>query len=300
MTQLGELQKALPRFQDAGIKLYAVSYDAPDALAAFARAQGITFPLLSDLGSRVIRRFGILNTLIPEEDVPFYGVPFPGTYVLDENGIVREKFFPRHLAMRESADRVLDSALGEILRTDEDPSALGGDADVRVTAFFRGGPLKSGPRRDLVVRFDLRAGLHIYGEPVPQGMVATTIEVEGPEGLHVDEAEFPPTRPFRLEVMDADLDVWSGRVDVRIPVWADSKLVCLMRPVDPTTVPLTVRVRYQACDETTCLIPRTEALRVDVPLAPHDVPAFLDQSGHHTVEMDSARYFREMIERGKK
>lgn len=299
MTQLGELQKALPRFEEAGIKLYGVSYDAPDALAAFAKAQGIGFPLLSDLDSEVIRSFGILNTLIPEDDVPFYGIPFPGTYVLDEEGIVREKFFPRHLANRESADTVLESALGEILRVEDDPAADGGDDDVKITAFFHGGPLRSGPRRRLVVRFELRDGLHIYGEPVPDGMVATKITVEGPEGLIVEDPILPRTEPLRLEALDADLQVWSGTVDIALPLWANSKLVCVMRPVDPNVIPLDVTVRYQACDDTTCLIPRTERLSVEVPLASHDVPTFLGGTGHHQVDMDSEKYFGEMITRGK-
>lgn len=300
MTQLGELQKALPRFEEAGIKLYAVSYDSPDALAAFAQAQGIGFPLLSDLGSEVIRRFGILNTIIPKDDVPFYGIPFPGTYVLDEQGIVRQKFFPRHIAQRESADTVLESALGEILMGEEDPAVDGGDDDVQITAFFHGGPLRSGPRRRLVVRFELREGLHIYGEPVPDGMVATQITVEGPEGLIVEPPIFPPTEPLRLEALDADLHVWSGRVDIPIPIWANSKLVCVMRPVDPKAITLDVTVRYQACDDETCLIPRTDTLRVEVPLAPHDVPTFLDGTGHRPVQMDSKKYFKEMIQRGSR
>ena len=37
MTQLVELQEALPKFEAAGIKLYAVSYDEPAALAQWAR-----------------------------------------------------------------------------------------------------------------------------------------------------------------------------------------------------------------------------------------------------------------------
>ena len=61
MTQLVELQAAQPRFEAAGIKLYAVSYDEQAALAEFARHHGITYPLLSDKGSRVIRQYGIQN-----------------------------------------------------------------------------------------------------------------------------------------------------------------------------------------------------------------------------------------------
>ena len=77
MTQLVELQEALPKLQAAGIKLYAVSYDEADALAEFARHQGITYPLLSDEGSKVIRRYGIQNHFVTRDQIPFYGIPFP-------------------------------------------------------------------------------------------------------------------------------------------------------------------------------------------------------------------------------
>ena len=60
----------------------------------------MTYDLLSDVDSAVIREFGILNTLISPDDPEqaagrgFYGVPFPGVYVTDESGVVSEKFFP--------------------------------------------------------------------------------------------------------------------------------------------------------------------------------------------------------------
>ena len=66
--------------------------------AAFAEANNIPFLLLSDLGSKGIREFGILNTLVQKDEIPFYGIPFPGIYLVDEQDIIQEKFFPRHLA----------------------------------------------------------------------------------------------------------------------------------------------------------------------------------------------------------
>ena len=41
--------------------------------------------------------------------------------------------------------------------------------------------------RHIVVRFELGEGLHIYGEPVPEGMVPMSVEVFGPPGLEVGE-----------------------------------------------------------------------------------------------------------------
>ena len=64
-------------------------------LARFARAHQITFPMLSDKGSAVIRRYGILNTNIPRTHT-FYGIPFPGEYLVAPDGRVADKvFLPR-------------------------------------------------------------------------------------------------------------------------------------------------------------------------------------------------------------
>ncbi len=303
MTQLGELQDALPAFKAAGIKLYAISYDEPDALAAFASAHGIEYPLLSDADSALIRRYGILNTLVQPDEAPFYGVPFPGTYVVDERGVVVEKFFPRHLANRESAETVLDAALGRVLRSEKEPVATCEDDDLRITAFLHGGggTLKAGPVRRLVVRFELRDGLHIYGEPVPAGMVATTVAVHGPEGLIVEDPILPPTRPLRLSGSGVELQVFEGTVDIALPVWANSKLVSLMDPLEQTTATLEVTVRYQACDEHTCLIPRTEHLLVEVPIEPLTVPNLppISSAGQRLTPMDSLPHMKNLVRRSR-
>lgn len=41
-----------------------MSYDTPEQLQAFADEHDVTYDLLSDADSAVIREFGILNTLI--------------------------------------------------------------------------------------------------------------------------------------------------------------------------------------------------------------------------------------------
>jgi peroxiredoxin len=300
MTQLGELRDAYPRFREAGVKLYAVSYDDHAAQAAFAEANQIPFPLLSDADSAVIRRYGILNTLVREDEVPFHGIPFPGTYVVDERGVVVEKFFPRHLANRESADSVLESALGELLMGEQEPRSTGGDDDVRITAFLHGGGgvLKSGVLRRVVVRFELPAGMHVYGEPVPDGMVPTTVAVRGPEGLVVGDPILPPTSPLTLEEVGVELHVWSGTVDVAVPVFVNSHMIDLFG-VLPETIELEVEVRYQACTDRACLIPRSERLSLEVPFAPLDVPNLpgMRMEGQRRTSMDSLAHFKALVGR---
>ena len=103
--------------------MYGISYDPVPVLKKFGEEQDISYHLLSDFDSAVIKKFGILNTLIQPEDSErhpstqrtFYGVPFPGVYVVDEEGVVTEKFFYRHYGTRASAGSILNSALGEAL-----------------------------------------------------------------------------------------------------------------------------------------------------------------------------------------
>ena len=111
-----ELQGRLEEIRKQGLGLAAISYDPPEILAAFSRQRGITFPLLSDVGSETIRRYGLLNTVAAEavgptandlevaEDVKKYvsvvganarmvGMAFPGTFMLDRHGRVTSRFF---------------------------------------------------------------------------------------------------------------------------------------------------------------------------------------------------------------
>jgi len=301
MTQLVELQEALPKFEAAGIKLYAVSYDAPEALADFAANHGITYPLLSDKGSKVIRSYGIQNHFVTREQIPYFGIPFPGTYLIDEAGVVTEKFFHRNLAARESAASMIDSAVGEILLGDEEPTAVGGDDAIEITATYHGGGgnLKGSVIRQIVVRFELAPGLHIYDDPVPEGMVATHIEVSGPAGFIAEETIKPPTHALALPGLDTELQVWDGRVDFVIPVWADDRVAGLLEEIENDEIQIDVAIRYQACDDKACRIPQTEELSVRVPVAPyvgHLLPGRMDGAVIST--MDTAKHMKRMVRRG--
>jgi peroxiredoxin len=301
MTQLVELQEALPKFEAAGIKLYAVSYDDPEALADFADSHGITYPLLSDEGSKVIRSLGIQNHFVTKDQIPYHGIPFPGTYLVDESGNVVEKYFSRNLASRESAESVIDGALGEILLGQDEPTERGGDEAIKISATYHGGGgnLKAGVIRQIVVRFELAAGLHIYDDPVPEGMVATRIEVTGPPGLIADEIRKPPTHALALPGLDAELQVWEGRVDFVIPVWADDRIASLLDAPEFDEIPIDVTIEYQACDDQACRIPQSERLTVHVPIAPyvgHLLAGRMD--GAIVTTMDTRKHMMRKIRRG--
>ncbi len=230
----------------------------------------------------MIRRFGILNEQIQPGDAVLHGIPYPGSYVTDEDGVVVAKFFHDTYKKRDSPERLLDAALGRVTLPEDTPRAAGGGDEVRITVAVQGGSgaIRQGIVRQLVVRFELADGLHIYGEPVPEGMVPTRIEVEGPPGLVTERPILPPTSPLRLPSLGLELPVWSGTVDVALPFYATGELASEVRPLDQDAVALEVTVRYQACNADTCLLPRTEKLSLEVPLDVVDVPALAMHKGH--------------------
>ena len=64
-----------------------MSYDSVAVLKNFSDWKHITYPLLSDPDSKTIRSFGILNETVPRDSMA-YGIPYPGTYVVDPSGKV--------------------------------------------------------------------------------------------------------------------------------------------------------------------------------------------------------------------
>lgn len=71
-------------------------------MLAFADTAGITFPMLSDVGSATIRAYGLEN-----EDL---GIPHPGTLVIDANGVIQAKVFLNGYRKRHDSAQLIDIA----------------------------------------------------------------------------------------------------------------------------------------------------------------------------------------------
>lgn len=214
----------------------------------------------------MITQFGILNTLI-EPDGPlaeqFYGLPFPGTYVVDGNGVVTEKFFNKHYATRTSAGTILDSALGRALRHEEAPAAAHGAPQVGFTAFLSDPQLTLEVASTLNVRIEMEEGYHVYAEPLPDDYYPTTVRLEPVSGLEIGEAVYPPTTPMRFDALDVTLNVYEGSADIAIPVTALAELV----QAGGETVDLDVVVDYQVCSDTVCYLPEEARLSLSAPIS---------------------------------
>jgi peroxiredoxin len=103
------LQADLKEIEASGIQVVAVSYDAVEVLADFADKRKITFPLLSDVGSKTITAYGLLNK---EAKGKGAGIPYPGTMVIDKDGVIRAKLFLDGYRERHTTEALIKAAKG--------------------------------------------------------------------------------------------------------------------------------------------------------------------------------------------
>lgn len=267
-------------FKKESVRVYAVSYDSEKELKAFADGYGITYDLLSDVGSAVISKFGILNTTISPDDTQksrqtgrsFYGVPFPGVYVVDQTGTVSEKFFHRHYATRASAGSIRDSVIGRILSAHEVPAAELRTKYVEVSAFLADEALRFEVTTMLNVRIEVAEGYHIYADPLPRGFIATRVSVPETRGLRIGEAVYPVTQSREFPKLGVTLQVYEKVVDVTIPVTANAEILNWPIRDKPTSLEIPISVLYQACSEKICHLPKSEQVLLKVPIKPLVMP----------------------------
>ena len=108
-----QLQKDSEAIRDAGITLVGISYDSVETLKTYSDKNGISFPLLSDEGSKTIDVFGIRNKGMDGKKFgpnDLTGIPFPGTYILDGDGVIRAKLFLERYQVRHTSQELIEAA----------------------------------------------------------------------------------------------------------------------------------------------------------------------------------------------
>ena len=263
--QLVELQNAWRNLEQAGVAIFAISYDSSEVLAAFAEKRGITYPLLSDQGSHTIHSLGLLNEQHLVEQHAFYGiqtrdeqrgVAYPGTFVLDERGIISEKHFEQSYRVRPTARMFEEYALGASKRTPppaDAPRASGGTLDVQV--WTDAPTYRPFQQVRLHVDLSLPSGMHVFASPVPDGFTPLMLQVEPLDGLEVGPPALPAAQPFTVAGLDEHFVVYEDSIRAMIPLRFTKNL---------GSTAVTLRMEYQACTPTVCFRPTT--LRVDLTL----------------------------------
>ena len=124
--ELQALQARLPEIKALGATLVGISPETPDnSLTAIEKHQ-LEFEVLSDVGNKTARKFGLLFTVYEEMrplylkwglDVPAvngdysWELPVPATYVIDRNAVVHAAHVDKDYTKRMEPDDVLVALL---------------------------------------------------------------------------------------------------------------------------------------------------------------------------------------------
>jgi hypothetical protein len=238
------------------IALYAISYDTPAVLKSFADRHGITFPLLSDVGSHVICRLGLINPFVRRDheatgddyDPKYEGVAFASAFLLDEAGWVVERRFHRDYRVRETGS-ALARAFQIALPTAVQTTMMTPVVQVRLSAESQ----HYNPYQMLWLQFDIEVnpGWHIYGRPVPDELEPLSVDVVPLHGVVVGEPVLPVPRLKAVGGFDAPLPSYKGRLTARLPLTFATD--------EDVDFDLNGRVRFQACTDSECLVPGSVA-----------------------------------------
>jgi peroxiredoxin Q/BCP len=86
-----DFQAGLPELEAAGVAVVGISPDEPRKLAKFREKEGLTFPLLSDPGAKVLQAYGAYG------EKKLYGKVIVGvirsTFVLDAEGKIEKAYY---------------------------------------------------------------------------------------------------------------------------------------------------------------------------------------------------------------
>ena len=125
------------------------------------------------------------------------------------------------------------------------PSAV-----VKPQTFVSIEPVPRGKTFDIAVVVEIARGFHMNShKPTDPYLIATTLTPQVSAGFDLVDTIYPDGRDEKFAFSpNKPLNVYTGRVTLRLKLAAHSDA-----PLGVTTVPLTLR--YQACNDTTCLQP---------------------------------------------
>ncbi len=233
----------------------AISYDSRAVLRNFAERRHITYPLLSDVDSRIIRGWGLLNETV-EANSPVYGIPYPGTYVISASGKIVAKYFEDDYKERMPVFEIL-RGMGTAPGV---PHAIHETRHLKLASSASTTVVHPNQRVTLSVDIALNPKMHVYA-PGVEGYFAIDWNTQQTPAARFEAVQYPAARKLHLaainETVPAYLD--SFRLAEDIVISTEPNVKPLLN--EKGELMLHGTLRYQACDDRVCYIPATVPLQ---------------------------------------
>ena len=252
------MEESRPALEKQGLKLAAVSYDSVAILKDFGTRRKIGFPLLSDEGSKVIKTWGVLNTTLPASS-PVYGVPFPVTFVLDQNGKVTSKHFEPDYRERETVAAILSQQMNVRTGLAETTAET---KHLKVTASASNATVRPLQHVRLRMDIELKPKMHVYA-PGVQGYKPIGWTIKESPLFRVADAEYPDPRMLHLKAIGETVPVYENTFSV-------SREIILAAKPPMGEFAVEGELLYQACDDKVCYVPQRVPVEWKLRLEPLD------------------------------
>jgi len=252
-------------FKKQGLGVGAIMYDSQEILADFSARKKITFPMLSDPGSNVIKAFGVLNTFVPAGDMQ-YGIPFPGTFIVDHNGVVISKYFESQYQDRYSAPTILAREFGSPAGTRETSVKT---AHLEMKSYVTRDVVRPNLRFTVVANIELKPKMHVYAPGVAD-FIPIEFQIDPSSNFKTKPVIFPKPEKKYLAPIKQTVQVYEGKFQVTQDINMAANDV--LQPIlsGSKELKITGRLRYQACDDSICYLPQNVPLEWIVKVDPLD------------------------------
>ena len=256
-----ELQGRVAESKREGLSLAGVSYDPVAVLADFSRRRGITFPLLSDPGSAAIKRYGILNTTVPETNQESYGIPFPGTFILNAQGVVTSRFFEQAYQERTTVGSIL-ARLGNNRGV---PATKVSSPQIDIASFVTDSIVAPGTHFSIVLDIKPAQRVHVYA-PGVTGYKPIALSVEAQPGVLLRNVQYPPSEDYHFKPLNEHVQVYQRPFRIVQDVSIDASPQAQTALQNMKALTLKGVLNYQACNDTLCFMPQSVPLSWTVTL----------------------------------
>jgi peroxiredoxin len=274
-----ELQGRVEELRKNGIAVASITYDSPEILAGFANRNKITFPLLSDVGSATIRRYGIVNTVVEEAfgpngkdpavlaDLAKYvtanqlaerhrGIPFPGTFMIDRQGRVTSRFFEDYYWERNTVSNVMlrAGASGTPVQ-----AIQASTQHLDVTAYPSDASVGPGTRFSLVIDITPKPGMHVYAPGATQYRVVA-VNIPPQPYLRTTPIRYPASEIYHFVPLNERVPVYQKRFTLSMDVVRENTPEARKAMTGMSELVVTGTLEYQACDDKICYNPASVPL----------------------------------------
>ena len=245
----------MQEIQRAGFGLAAISYDPMSVLADFAERRRITFPLLSDIGSATIKAYRLLNTTVPASNRQQYGIPFPGTLIVNRQGVVTSRTFESEYQERDTISSVIVK-----LGTRVDMPATSVTAPhLRIITFTTDHVVAPGTHFSVVLDVSPDAHTHVYA-PGVTGYKPIRLTVEPQSVLAVREAKYPKPSDYFFKPLNEHVAVFDRPFRIIQDVMVGASREAETALADKRELVIKATLDYQACDDKVCFNPQSVPL----------------------------------------